>query len=254
MSFELTKWALKVKGISPTEKLVLAQLCAYANEEGMCFPRQGRIADDCGLSRQSVNNSIKKLKNIGVILAKKEGEYLITPVNVVDRSVNVVDTPPVNVVDTPVKEIDTPVNVVDSHLNKPINKPINKPKSEENRFDEFYKRYPRKKKPDVARRTYNSILKKFTHEQIMTGLEKSIADWNTAKTELQFIPYPSSYLNSGDWKVEAGEDIPPPQEINLQVLERVFSKTQQSNWQQEWFGISYDQARQLVGKKKYEAA
>lgn len=66
-------------------------------------------------------------------------------------------------------------------------------------FDTFYKLYPRKKKPRYARQCYESALKRATHEEIMYGLEAMVAaGWD----DIQFVPYPSSWLNGDCWLEE----------------------------------------------------
>lgn len=58
--------------LTPTEKLVALILSTYRNKEnGQCFPSQQKIALQCGLSRQHVNQTIKALKEKRVISAHK---------------------------------------------------------------------------------------------------------------------------------------------------------------------------------------
>ncbi len=66
-------------------------------------------------------------------------------------------------------------------------------------FETFYKLYPRKKKPRYARQCYESALKRATHEEIMAGLAAMVAaGWE----DIQFVPYPSSWLNGDCWLEE----------------------------------------------------
>jgi hypothetical protein len=76
--------------------------------------------------------------------------------------------------------------------------------SEPDRFDEFYAIYPRKVKPDAARKAWKSALKRATAEQIIEGARRLVADPNLP--EKQFIPHPSSWLNAGSWD---DEPLPP---------------------------------------------
>ena len=64
-------WAFDTKCPTPAAKLVLIKLADHANDEGECWPSQGRIADDCGLTRQWVNQQIKVLSEMGLIEARQ---------------------------------------------------------------------------------------------------------------------------------------------------------------------------------------
>jgi hypothetical protein len=84
---------------------------------------------------------------------------------------------------------------------------------EPDRFEEFYAIYPRKVKPDAARKAWKSALNRATAEQIIEGARRLAADPNLP--EKQFIPHPSSWLNAGSWDDEplpprATQGQPPP--------------------------------------------
>ncbi|WP_141502299.1 hypothetical protein [Rhizobium sp. J15] len=68
-------------------------------------------------------------------------------------------------------------------------------------FAEFYKLYPRKKKPLDAEKAWGQMLKKgFTPDEIMQGLRRNLPDLQ--RREAQFIPYPASWLRAGEWANE----------------------------------------------------
>jgi len=62
-------------------------------------------------------------------------------------------------------------------------------------FDEFYQLYPRKKKPADALKAYHKARKIASKEDILQGVRNLIAE----NKELQFIPYPATWLNSQSW-------------------------------------------------------
>lgn len=81
-------------------------------------------------------------------------------------------------------------------------------------FDEWYKTYPRKKKPADARRAYVKARKKATKDELLLGaraLERLVAN---QQQELRFTPYPASWLNSESWLEEPDAEPnpfePPP--------------------------------------------
>jgi len=66
-------WAFDTPCPTPSAKLVLLKLADHANDEGECWPSQGHIASDCGLTRQTVNEQIRKLVDLGLI--KRENRF-----------------------------------------------------------------------------------------------------------------------------------------------------------------------------------
>jgi DNA-binding transcriptional ArsR family regulator len=69
----LIRWALRDSGLPATDKLVLIALASRAGHQGAaagtCYPSQGTIAADTGLSRRTVNRSIKRLLEAGLVKA-----------------------------------------------------------------------------------------------------------------------------------------------------------------------------------------
>ena len=79
-------------------------------------------------------------------------------------------------------------------------------------FEEWYRRYPRKRAPDDARKAYAKAIQAGATPEILL---QAIAAEKWAD-DPQFIPYPASWLNRGDWKnlkpapQPAGEPWKPP--------------------------------------------
>jgi hypothetical protein len=68
-------------------------------------------------------------------------------------------------------------------------------------FAEFYRLYPRKKKPFDAEKAWGQMLKKgFTANEIMDGLRRNLPDLQSK--DPQFVPYPASWLRAGEWRNE----------------------------------------------------
>ncbi len=66
MSYKLISWAKK-QDLSPGRKSVLMNLCIRADNYGVCFPSQRRIAEDTGYSERTVRRHIKALEDAGLI-------------------------------------------------------------------------------------------------------------------------------------------------------------------------------------------
>ncbi|WP_444959802.1 helix-turn-helix domain-containing protein [Microbulbifer sp. VVAC002] len=64
---ELMVKAMKTKVGNPLRKLVLIKLADNANDKGECWPSYQNIADQCEVSRASVRNHIKALREAGLL-------------------------------------------------------------------------------------------------------------------------------------------------------------------------------------------
>lgn len=67
MSHKAVTWAIEQRGISPAAKIVLWHLCDRYHPDHGCFPSQETLADDCELSRSSLNNQLNALETVGLI-------------------------------------------------------------------------------------------------------------------------------------------------------------------------------------------
>lgn len=67
MSHAATNWAIAQKGLKPATKIVLWQLADRHNPDFGCFPSQEQLAEDCEMSRSSVNTHLQALEERGLI-------------------------------------------------------------------------------------------------------------------------------------------------------------------------------------------
>ena len=67
MSMMLMVKAMQTKVGNPLRKLVLIKLADNANDQGECWPSHQHVADQCEISKTSVRNHIKKLKEMGLL-------------------------------------------------------------------------------------------------------------------------------------------------------------------------------------------
>src|ERR1043165_7623633 len=65
---------LETRSISPGAKFAYAILLKYAYEKDFCFPGQERMAEDMGVTRQSVNTYVKELQKARYIDVKRKGQ------------------------------------------------------------------------------------------------------------------------------------------------------------------------------------
>ena len=72
MSHEATHWAVKLRGLRPTAKIVLWHLADCHNPTMGCFPTQDYLASNAEISRASVNRILDELEAAGIIRREKQ--------------------------------------------------------------------------------------------------------------------------------------------------------------------------------------
>lgn len=78
---------------------------------------------------------------------------------------------------------------------------FNMAKSSKISFDQFYKAYPRKVGRYAAEKSFKRLAEK-EKTLAIEGLSNYIKFWEGNKTEKQFIPHPSTWLNQKRWEDE----------------------------------------------------
>jgi hypothetical protein len=67
MGIEITKWAWRQSTPTPTSKLVLLALAEHADQHGVCWPSQARLATMCMVSDRQIREILQKLKFAGLL-------------------------------------------------------------------------------------------------------------------------------------------------------------------------------------------
>lgn len=70
---QLPNYVLKNPKLSFGARLTYAVLLSYAWQENFCFPAQEKLAEDLGVSRQSINKFLNELKVVELIDWKRQG-------------------------------------------------------------------------------------------------------------------------------------------------------------------------------------
>lgn len=76
-------------------------------------------------------------------------------------------------------------------------------------FEDFWKLYPRRTGKGAARTAWAKATRKATPEAIMAGVEQAQCRWTLDRTEPQFIPHPSTWLNGERWEDDHGVSVQP---------------------------------------------
>lgn len=74
MSFSALAWAIKAPTKGPTERLVLVTLASYADDDGLCWPRQTTIRAATQLSERAIRSALASLCAHGLI--EKQHRYV----------------------------------------------------------------------------------------------------------------------------------------------------------------------------------
>lgn len=67
MSHKATSWAVQQRGLKPAVKVLLWHLADRHNVDNGCFPNQAQLAEDCEMSRSTVNRHLDELERAGLI-------------------------------------------------------------------------------------------------------------------------------------------------------------------------------------------
>lgn len=71
MSFQAMALAVRVKGLTTSEKLTLLMLANYADERLTCFPSQRTLSEDTGLSDKWLRQVLSSLESRGIIVRQE---------------------------------------------------------------------------------------------------------------------------------------------------------------------------------------
>lgn len=183
--------------------LIISSLCA---EKGYCYASNEYLAKQFNTTTQTISRKLRileekkyiniKYEKLGCLVKNREIRLtkMITTINKNDnRTIN-----------KNVKE-----NNISSINNISNNKEIYK-----ERFEEFYKAYPKHlKKAEVEKWFYKNKPDETLFKTIITQLEKfkDSKEWK----QTQYIPYPSTWLNQKRWE----DEIKTQADIDKEILD-----------------------------------
>jgi DNA-binding transcriptional ArsR family regulator len=225
MSIRAMAWAWDAQCPAPGAKLVLLKLADHANDEGECWPSQGRIAADCGLTRQTVNEHLKKLVELGLVRCENRfngtGQlanryFLLCRETRHPLSGN--PTPPLSDIPTP------PVGFPDTEPSIEPSKEERTPHTPRKRgavlegFEDWYREFPNKVGRGAAERAWPTARKRASLEELIDAVGRYVESKPPDRPWCQ----PATWLNQKRWldqPAAAGEytngqsrgpDGPPP--------------------------------------------
>lgn len=194
MSFQAMAWAVKQK-LPSREKFILIMLANYADENGICWPSNGRLCDDTGMSKNTLLAGLRGLAELGIVEIIKRSEDGYTLPNKYRLQIERVGS-------------NFERGVV-RHLNgggsnsepKPIKEPITKDSIVG--FEKFWLACPRRVGKEAARKAYEKARKLVSDEELLTGIRRYAA--TRAGQDEQYTVHPATWLNQGRWADESGD-------------------------------------------------
>jgi hypothetical protein len=80
-------------------------------------------------------------------------------------------------------------------------------------FEDFWKQYPRKTARRVALKSWERLSP--TEQGLaLKALPKHVEYWRAVGTDLQFIPYPGTWLNQGRYE----DELEIPEKVQLRII------------------------------------
>lgn len=219
MSYPAMAWARTIKTGSATNKSVLLAVANYANEEGVCWPSQERLAEDTELSRRSIMRALDDLEAAGHITRERRHRSdgsrktdLITLCLCDTKAPSKNDQ-----CDTAPSQCDT-VSKPKCHsvTAEPFIEPTIEPSSisSDADFEEFWAAYP--KRPNNPRKkamaAYRKARKNVSQKQLLTAVGLYAA--YMAGENPKFIAMASTWLNEERWNCDYSKALEVTQSYN----------------------------------------
>lgn len=191
---QIPREAIRDPRITSNGFRLLAYLMSHADGYELTY---GQIERQTGLGRFAINGAIANLTTLGwvnVVSTKRDnGQFgakawqILNPTSVGNSTAG-----------------DSTVEQPTDNKNKNKENKTNKqyiPKQElEGEFNKFWNYYPRKTEKLAARRAFDKACELVASEIIVAGAERMANDPNLPPK--QFVPYPATWLNAGQWEDE----------------------------------------------------
>ncbi|ASR83215.1 replication initiation protein [Arthrobacter phage Abidatro] len=221
MSLSAMVWALKTAPVpDPISHLVLIGLADHAGDDGRgARPSVAKLAEYARCSERSVQNKLRALEELGLILRgdQRGVEHLAANRRPVVYDLDIFGVNMVRLKSSGVNEngfrgergdtlgctpVPAGVNVCADRtvLEPSLNRPVEPSLLNADDFADFWAVYPRKTAKVSALKAWKAALKVADASEIIAGARRYAADPNR---EAQFTAYPATWLNAGRWEDEA---------------------------------------------------
>jgi len=192
MSFKHIAWAMHIQVGDPMAKLLLIALADRADKEtNQCWPSLARLCTDTEMSMATVTRRLAYLEQKGLIARnQRDQKSTLYTLLLTESSLSPTERPPS--LSQSVEPISN--NLSKNHSNNMVN----------DEFELFWEHYPKKVGKGQARHAFKGALKKATVDELVSAV-KSFSTV-ASKTEKQFIPHASTWLNGERWLDESTDE------------------------------------------------
>lgn len=250
MSVESMAKALKVQGLTQTEKLILIGIANHDGDGG-AWPGKVTLAEYACVTARTVQRTIRSLEEKGLIETElnaggnlhfrndrrpnryhlhldQRGDTGVAPSNVngetPDATTGRHQTPPRGDIAVSPEPSLEPSLEPSTPLKAPQGAEV-VPDWIDMVFGRWWEMYPRKVGKPAAFKAFKRHVKKpGDDDQVMTGTHRWISVWQASDTATQFIPHPTTFLNQ-----ERFNDFPAvdnPKSDPMSILQRIADRDQ----------------------------
>lgn len=216
MSVQAISLALALRGVSPSEKLLLLTLANYADERMRCWPSQRRLAEDTCLTDRTVRSLLAALEDrkiISRVSRERNDGSRATDIVTLHFNVEVTSGGVAEMISAP-PEIDAggtgkdfrgvPEMVSALTTFEPSSEPSEEPSNTTRAFDAFWREYPEKVGKGAARIAYSKALKRIGTQNAEAVILEGVraANEQSDKWRRGIVPNPATWLNQDRWNDE----------------------------------------------------
>jgi hypothetical protein len=222
--------AVVASDLPASSRLVLLVLSTHMNAAGgSCHPGTRRLAQESGLSRNTVLDALKACIDDGWLevepgIGRRTNAYTAAlPLWLSDRATTddvVVQPPrhngeaekpvvarlrsrsgaikPRSGATTAPKDVEDVTTEDETHTSTALELVLADEPAPD-LFEAFWTTWPRKANKPTARRAWNNAIKRNTPAAIIAAAGRSAEHWQTQGTERRYIPHPATWLNGDGW-------------------------------------------------------
>ncbi len=210
MSVRVMAWVWKQETKSSGERLVLLALADHAGEDGECYPSTGHLGKKCSLDPKTVQRHLTALDERGLVSKlyrrkRQNGTLAGWTYRVNIKEADSTSTTPLRertdvlteTVHACVDRDSTPTRWHESSVsNHQLETSV-----VDALWEQFWKMYPRKTNKQTASKAWDKLRDcvKATASEV---LQLHVEHWERSKTQQQFIPHASTWLNARRWEDE----------------------------------------------------
>ncbi len=190
------------KDLTGNDKVLYAVIINRIGNNGKCWPGVRTLTKDCGLSIDTVGNSIHRLEAAGLLVVQRRGSgrvnYYQPPGESAPKTSTVEKTKRTENQDTSALKISTEAHRKSGHNKKDQ---VKRTTPGGGGFEKFWEAYPRKESKDDAEKAFrklNPTPELFSLLIASLARQKQSDQWR--RDGGRFIPHPAKWLEKRRWK------------------------------------------------------